>query len=250
MFLQVYQNMIVNMRIVRSTVTQLGLFKIRKGSGVTPEMMKRLAVNGALPVENMQDVEQFVMQEASSASYKDEEVSQTWAERATGAFETVTGEQLPTTTTAIVAIYYYNGGYILDEITYQKGLSNRQIADVFKNQENRVMVVADSAEPKSIDEIMSYGINILGAKKGQGSVQQGIQYVQDQQISVTKRSPNIIKAYRNYLWKTDKDGEFISPNVPDHYLSDTMDAIRYGMDDLRPYNEENIDFNIYNTNYN
>jgi len=102
MFLQVYQNMIVNMRIVRSTVTQLGLFKIRKGSGVTPEMMKRLAVNGALPVENMQDVEQFVMQEASSASYKDEEVSQTWAERATGAFETVTGEQLPTTTTATV----------------------------------------------------------------------------------------------------------------------------------------------------
>ncbi|MCP4669291.1 MAG: terminase [Deltaproteobacteria bacterium] len=147
--------------------------------------------------------------------------------------------------TAIVAIYYYNGGYILDEITYQKGLSNRQIADIFKNQENHILVIADSAEPKSIDEIKDYGINILGAKKGQGSVQQGIQYVQDQQISVTKRSTNIIKAYRNYLWKTDKDGEFISPNIPDHYLSDTMDAIRYGMDDLRPNIDEDEDFNLY-----
>ena len=102
MFLQIYQNMVVNMRMVRATVTQLGLFKIRKGSGVTPEMMKRLAVNGALPVENMSDVEQFVMQEAGAASYKDEEVAQTWAERVTGAFEAVTGEQLPSTTTATV----------------------------------------------------------------------------------------------------------------------------------------------------
>jgi len=120
--------------------------------------------------------------------------------------------------TAIVAIYYYNGGYILDEVTHMKGLSNKQIADILKNQENKVLTIADSAEPKSIDEIGSYGVNIQGATKGQGSVNQGIQWVQDQQISVTKRSINTIKAYRNYLWKVDKDGVIL--NVPDHYLSD------------------------------
>ena len=146
--------------------------------------------------------------------------------------------------TAIVAIYYYNGGYILDEITHKKGLSNKQIADILNNQENSVLVVADSAEPKSIDEIKDYGINILGAKKGPGSVNQGIQYVQAQQISVTKRSTNIIKAYRNYLWKTDKEGKII--NEPDHYLSDQMDSVRYGMDDLRPNEDgEDEDFNLY-----
>lgn len=127
---------------------------------------------------------------------------------------------------SITAIYRYNGGFIVDEITYRKGLSNRQIADVLINLEN-VLVIADSAEPKSIDEIKSYGVNIIPAIKGQGSVNQGIQYVQDQKISVTKRSTNIIREYRNYLWKTDKDGKIL--NEPEHMFSHSMDSIRYGL---------------------
>lgn len=130
--------------------------------------------------------------------------------------------------TAIVEIYYYNGGYIFNEVTYQKGLSNKQISDILLAQENKVLVIADSAEPKSIDEIYSYGVNIKGAEKGRDSVQQGIQYVQDQKISVTKRSINIIREYRNYLWETDKNGKIL--NKPEHHFSHTMDAIRYGMD--------------------
>jgi|14BtaG_2_1085337.scaffolds.fasta_scaffold00937_6 phage terminase large subunit len=112
--------------------------------------------------------------------------------------------------TAIIDIYYYNGGYILDEICYQKGLSNKQIADIIKSQEDTTLVRADSAEPKSIDEIRSYGVNITPAPKGKGSVNFGIQYVQDQRISVTKRSVNLIKEYRNYLWKTDKNGRILN----------------------------------------
>ena len=134
---------------------------------------------------------------------------------------------------AIVDIYSYNGGYIWDELLFQNGMSNRQIADVLLNAPSpQTLVVADSAEPKSIDEISSYGVNIIGANKGPGSVMQGIQYVQDQKISTTKRSTNIIRAYRNYMFKTDKDGKII--NVPDHYLSDIMDAGRYGMESMRP----------------
>jgi len=128
--------------------------------------------------------------------------------------------------TAIVAIYYYNGGYILDEVTYQKGLSNKAIADILGNQEP-ALVLADAAEPKSIDEIKSYGINILAAPKGPGSVLQGIQYVQGQRLSVTKRSINLLKEYRNYLWQTDREGKII--NVPVKYNDHCMDAIRYGL---------------------
>ncbi|MCK9355144.1 MAG: terminase large subunit [Gallionella sp.] len=128
--------------------------------------------------------------------------------------------------TAIVAIYYYNGGFILDEITYQKGLSNKQIADVLNNLP-KALVMADSAEPKSIDELSSYGINILPATKGQGSVLQGIQFVQDQRISVTKRSIDLLKEYRNYLWQTDKDGRII--NEPSPIWNHCLDAIRYGL---------------------
>lgn len=127
---------------------------------------------------------------------------------------------------SIIAIYYLNGGYILDEICFQKGLSNKQLADILKNQP-QALVIADSAEPKSIDEIKSYGITILPAEKGKDSVANGIQLVQGQRISMTKRSVNLIKEYRNYLWETDKDGKIL--NVPEHTFSHSMDAVRYGL---------------------
>lgn len=132
---------------------------------------------------------------------------------------------------AIVAIYKYNGGFIFDEITYQKGLSNKRIADIFLNQENNVLVVADSAEPKSIDELILYGINVIGANKGPDSIRHGISLIQDQRISVTKRSVNLIKEYRNYLWKCDKDGKVIA-GVPDGGFDHLLDACRYGMETL------------------
>lgn len=133
--------------------------------------------------------------------------------------------------TAIVAVYYYNGGYILDEIAFTKGLSNKQIADIFRNLPT-AMVVADSAEPKSIDEIKAYDVPILPAVKGKDSVRNGIQIVQSQRISVTQRSLHIIKAQKNYMWATDRLGTLITPNEPDHFWSDTMDATRYALASL------------------
>lgn len=132
--------------------------------------------------------------------------------------------------TGIVDIYKYNGGLILDEVSFLKGLSNRQIADILLQTEDKRLVIADSAEPKSIDEIRSFGVNILPANKGKDSVVNGIQLVQEQKISVTKRSVNVIKEYRNYLWETDKDGKIL--NVPEHTFSHSMDAIRYAIESL------------------
>ena len=132
--------------------------------------------------------------------------------------------------TAIVDIYKFNNGFILDEIVFQKGLSNKQIADILLNQPG-VLTIADSAEPKSIDEIKGYGINIIGAVKGKDSVNQGIQFTQDQKISITKRSLNAIKEYRNYLWMTDSSGKII--NTPDAGFNHCMDAIRYGLDSYK-----------------
>ncbi len=133
--------------------------------------------------------------------------------------------------TVIVAIYYYNGGYILDEVCFQKGLSNKQIADILLNQP-LALSVADSAEPKSIDEIRAFGVNMTPSIKGQGSVLYGIQMMKDTPIQITKRSINGIKANRNYMWQKDKEGRVL--NVPDHLWSDFMDAARYGMASLLP----------------
>ena len=134
--------------------------------------------------------------------------------------------------TAIGDLYYYNGGYILDEQTYQKGLSNKQIADILVNLK-KCLTIADSAEPKSIDEIKSFGIEVMPSEKGKDSIIYGIQIVQDQQISVTKRSLNIIKEYRNSLWLVDKDGKILNTEDPmcaNHHLA----GIRYAITSLIP----------------
>lgn len=102
LMLQLYLNTIVNIRVSRSYVSQLGIFKIKRGSGITPQMIGRLATNGAVAVQDMDDIQQMVMQEASQASYNDEQNIQSWSERLTSAFQVVTGEQLPASTTATV----------------------------------------------------------------------------------------------------------------------------------------------------
>lgn len=132
--------------------------------------------------------------------------------------------------TAIVAVYRHGEGFILDEILFQKGMQNSQIAAVIQNQEVNVLCVADSAEPKSIDDIAQYGIAIIPCTKGRDSIKRGIDLVQDQRISVTKRSVNIIKEYRNYMWEVDKDGKVL--NVPESGYDHTMDAIRYAIESI------------------
>lgn len=132
---------------------------------------------------------------------------------------------------AIVVVYKYNGGFILDELLYQKGYSNKRISDVFLNQDKQALVIADSAEPKSIDELISYGINVVGSNKGADSIRHGISLIQDQRISVTKRSINLIKEYRNYLWKTDRNGKILA-GVPEGGLDHCLDASRYALETL------------------
>lgn len=133
--------------------------------------------------------------------------------------------------TAIVNVYYYNGGYILDEQVYRKGLLNSDIAGLINNfSKPDTLVIADSAEPKSIDEIKLYGVNIFPAVKGQGSISTGIAFVQAQKISVTSRSVNLLKEYRSYMWQMDKNGRFILD--PEAGMDHCMDAIRYALNSI------------------
>lgn len=138
--------------------------------------------------------------------------------------------------TALVAIYEYNGGYIFDEELYIKGMSNKRIADtILSSTDPTCLVIADSSEPKSIDEIKSYGVNIIGAVKGADSVNHGIAYVQAQKISYTSRSKNIKEEYENYSWMANKDGEVF--NTPKDIYNHSLDAIRYAVTTLKETKE-------------
>lgn len=131
--------------------------------------------------------------------------------------------------TAIGDIYKWNDSYVLDEQLYQKGLLNSQIAEFIKNLE-QTPVAADSAEPKSNDELKLYGITIIPSRKGRDSVNSGIQLVQQQKIFVTKRSVNLWKEYMNYLWLVDNDGKTL--NEPSPIWNHHLDGLRYGFETL------------------
>lgn len=138
---------------------------------------------------------------------------------------------------AIVAIYYYEGGYILDEITYQTELENRHLASILNNKK-KAPVVADSAEPKSINEMRTEGVDVFGCEKGGDSVRYGIKHVQSLRISYTRRSVNIHKEYENYAWKINKDGDEVGIEDP-KCANHAMSAVRYGLVTfVEPRNEE------------
>ena len=132
----------------------------------------------------------------------------------------------------VVAIYYCNGGYILDEVIYGNYISNEVLAKSIKGVYgwNDVMVIADSAEPKSIAEMKNLGVRIVGAEKGKDSVSFGIKNVSQKRIEITERSVNLWESYENYAWDEDKDGN--PKGVPKHDYSDPMDAVRYGLSDV------------------
>jgi len=123
--------------------------------------------------------------------------------------------------TAIVAVYEYNGQRIIDEVAYHTGMLN---SDIAKALPNFVPVYADSAEPKSIDEIKRYGIRIKGVTKGKDSINYGIQIMQSQSYLVTSTSTNLIKELRNYCWDTDSQGK--TTNIPTG-VHHGIDATRY-----------------------
>lgn len=102
--LQIYANIVFNVRINRSRISQLGLFKIRKGSGITPQMLSKLPSNGAVVLNSLDDLQQFEIQEVGATSYKDEDVINTLSQRLTNAFDVVTGEGLPADTPATNAV--------------------------------------------------------------------------------------------------------------------------------------------------
>ena len=129
--------------------------------------------------------------------------------------------------TSLIAMYKYNDAYIFDELVYKKGLLNSDISNTFKSLNVNDIVYADSAEPKSIAELNSYGHNVLPVSKGRDSIVYGINLINQNKVYVTKRSKNLINELRNYIWMTDKSG--MKLNKPIDAYNHAIDAMRYAI---------------------
>ena len=118
--------------------------------------------------------------------------------------------------------------FVFDEM-YQKGLSNKAIYDTIKEMGyGKERITADSAEPKSIDELKGLGLRVKAAKKGKDSIQNGIQWIQDLEIIVHPQCVNFLTEISNYTWDQDKFGNKM--NVPIDDFNHLMDAMRYALE--------------------
>lgn len=124
--------------------------------------------------------------------------------------------------TAVIDVYRFNGELVLDEVVYLNGLTNPEIAA--KLVRNHIYF-ADSAEPKSIEEIRRLGYNISATEKGPDSIVNSIDILKRFKINITARSYNLIKEFNAYKWRQDRDGRTI--NEPVDFLNHGIDATRY-----------------------
>lgn len=143
--------------------------------------------------------------------------------------------------TAIVRIYTDGHGFAVDELCYATRLTNSDISKVLRDSgvTRSDVIICDSAEPKSIDEIHAHGFNTHGARKGKDSVKNGIQFLHSRPLLVTARSVNVIKELRNYKWKEDKNGKQL--NEPVDSFNHAIDAMRYAI----TFNQTNPNFGSY-----
>ena len=120
--------------------------------------------------------------------------------------------------------------YVFDEI-YQKGMQNTAIYNnIEKLGFKKEIIVADSAEPKSIDHLKGLGLyRIKASKKGKDSINAGIQFIQDFKIFIHPRCVNFLTEISNYAWDKDKFGKAVNKPIDD--FNHLMDAMRYALED-------------------
>ncbi|PHB23109.1 PBSX family phage terminase large subunit [Bacillus pseudomycoides] len=144
--------------------------------------------------------------------------------------------QDPTTVVSVIPDMENKILYIYDEL-YEKALTNREIYDrlVYRGLHKR-RVIADSADPKSIEELKRLGIyKIKGARKGKDSIQHGLQFLKQFKIVVHPKCTNMKMELENYTYKKDKKtNEYL--NEPVDEFNHLIDALRYAVEEIMPRN--------------
>ena len=125
---------------------------------------------------------------------------------------------------ALIEVHEYDGKIICNEVIYSTSLLNSDIINLMSH-DKRLPIWADSAEPKSIEEIRRAGYNIKAVVKGADSINFGISVLQQRQMLITKSSVNLIKELRAYSWDVDKTGKKL--NKPIDSMNHAIDALRY-----------------------
>ena len=138
--------------------------------------------------------------------------------------------------TSLIEVYRYESKIYVNELLYQTQLTNSDIVAKLKafRVNTSQCIVADSAEPKSIQDLTNAGYYVEPARKGPDSIKASIDRLQQYNIVVTKNSLNLIKELRQYKWAKDREGKAL--NAPEDVMNHAIDCLRYvGLNKLSQY---------------
>lgn len=127
--------------------------------------------------------------------------------------------------TAIVNVAVEGNTLYIDEAVYLTDMLSTDIIRALKQYCGGMKTIAESADPRLVQEIYRAGIDIHPVKKFPGSIEAGLSKMSEYKIAVTKRSANVIKEFRNYTWSRDKEGKWL--NKPIDMYNHAIDAVRY-----------------------
>ncbi len=131
--------------------------------------------------------------------------------------------------TTIVEVRRKNDKLYVHELLFRKGLTNQDIFEEIKKlglQEE--IIICDSAEPKSIEELRRLGAYCKPSQKGKGSVLNGIQVIKEYNVFASKQSKNLLQEYQYYIWDSNRDGKSIN-KIKQNGMDHLMDALRYAV---------------------
>jgi len=131
--------------------------------------------------------------------------------------------------TVIISLYKWNESYIADEIFYKSNTTLRDLSLFISNNNIKENLIADSAEPKSIEILRRDGHHIYPCTKGRDSVNFGINLINQNEIYVTARSRNLKRELQGYVWAKDKEGNTLNKPTGEH--PDCIDSLRYVLTD-------------------
>ena len=131
--------------------------------------------------------------------------------------------------TVIIGCYKWNDAYIFDEVYYKSSTTLRDLSLFLRHNNITENLIADSAEPKSIETLRRDGHSIYPCTKGRDSVNFGINLINQNEIYVTSRSRNMKRELQGYIWAKDKEGNTLNKPTGEH--PDCIDAARYILTD-------------------
>lgn len=131
--------------------------------------------------------------------------------------------------TTIIALYKWNEAFIFDEVFYKSNTVLRDVSLFLRQNNITENIIADQAEPKSIETLRRDGHNIFPCTKGRDSVSFGINLINQNEIYVTSRSKNLKRELQGYVWAKDRDGNTLEKPTGEH--PDCIDAARYVLTD-------------------